>query len=200
MGWPRTPPVIAGSTATPASSRAGDDVRRRASLLAAIAALVSAVVVGGYPLLLSNSGLIVALAGLGLAGLVLGIATSFTSLSIVGVAVLVAEYLVALFLSGSSFDFLSAAYAVALLLLIELIDLANGWRVRTPVRAVVAERLRYLVTVVAVGATVAWLVAVAGTIVSSSLLLLVLGMLGAIAAIALPLHFARGVLASDEDS
>ena len=174
-------------------------MRRRASVLAGIAAVGCAVVVAGYPLLLSNFGLIIALAGLGLGGMVVGVATSLTSLSILGVAVLVAEYLVALFLSGSSFDFLSAAYAVALLLLIELIDLANGWRGRPPVRGVVAERLRYLVTVVAVGAVVAWLAAVAGTIVSSSLLLLVFGMLGAIAAIALPLHFARLVLASDED-
>jgi hypothetical protein len=174
-------------------------VRRTASVLAAIAAIASAVIVGGYPLLLSNSGLIIALAGLGLGAMAAGIATSLTSLSIAGVAILVAEYLVALFLSGSSFDFLSAAYAVALLLLIESIDLAEGWRIRPPVREVVVERLRYLVTVVAVGAVVAWMAAVAGTIVSSSLLLLVLGMLGAIAAIALPLHFAREVLASDED-
>jgi hypothetical protein len=53
--------------------------------------------------------------------------------------------------------------------------------------------------VVAVGALVAWLAAVAGTIVDSSLFLLVLGALGGIAAIALPLWFVREVLASNDE-
>jgi hypothetical protein len=172
---------------------------RRGSFVAAIPAICCAVVVAAYPLLLSGSGLIVALAGLGLVAMAVGIATAVTSLSIAGVAMLVAEYVVALFLSGSSFDFLSAAYAVALLLLIELVDLAGVWRVRPPARAVLAERLRYLVTVVAVGALVAWLAAIAGTLVNSSLLLFVLGMLAAVGAIALPLRFARETLVSDED-
>jgi hypothetical protein len=143
--------------------------------------------------------LIVTLAGLGLVAVGAGAAAALTTLSIVGAAVLVAEYLIALFISGSSFDYLSAGYAVALLLLIELVDLATTWRVHVPPRAVLLERISYLVTVVAVGALVAWLAAVAGTIVDSSLFLLVLGALGGIAAIALPLWFVREVLASNDE-
>jgi hypothetical protein len=173
-------------------------VRLRAGAVAAFAAVCCGAVVAGYPLLLSRSGLIAVLAGLGLSAVAAGAAGALTTLSIVGAAVLVAEYLIALFISGSSFDYLSAAYAVALLLLIELVDLAVTWRLHPPPRAVLAERVSYLVTVVAVGALVAWLAAIAGTIVDSSLLLLVLGALGGIAAIALPLYFAREVLSSDD--
>jgi hypothetical protein len=172
-------------------------VKARAGVAAAFAALLCSVIVAGYPLLLSNSGLIWALAGVGSAAVIVGAATALTSLSIAGAAVLIAEYLIALFLSASSFDYLSAAYAVVLLLMIELIDLAGAWRTHPPPRPVLAERVAYLVTVVAVGATVAWLAAVAGTLVNSSLLLLVLGALGGFAAIALPLYFAREVLAAD---
>jgi hypothetical protein len=172
---------------------------RGAWLIAMIAAICCAAMVAGYPLLLSGSGFIVTLGGLGLVAMGMGVGRAAPALSIAGVAVLLAEYVVALFISGSSFDFLSAAYAVALLLLIEVVDLARAWRARPPVREVLAERLRYLVTVVAVGAVVAWLVAIAGSIVSGSLLLLALGMLGAVGAIALPLHFAREVLSSDAE-
>jgi hypothetical protein len=164
----------------------------------ALAALCCCAIVAGYPLLLSHSGLIVALATLGSGAVIAGAATSLAGLSIAGAAVLITEYLIALFLSGSSFDYLSAAYAVVLLLMIELIDLAGAWRPHPPSRPVIAERVAYLVTVVAVGATVAWLAAVAGTLVNSSLLLLVLGALGGFAAIALPLYFARQVLASND--
>jgi hypothetical protein len=65
-------------------------------------------------------------------------------------------------------------------------------------RVVLVERLRYLVVVVAAGAVAAWLAAIAGTIVESSLLLLIVGALGAIGAVALPLYLARQVLAFDE--
>jgi hypothetical protein len=172
-------------------------MRARAGMAAALAAFCCCVILAGYPLLLSNSGLIWALASLGSGAALAGAATSLTSLSVAGAAVLIAEYLIALFLSASSFDYLSAAYAVVLLLMIESIDLAGAWRTNSPPRAVLAERVAYLVTVVAVGATVAWLAAVAGTLVNSSLLLLVLGALGGFAAIALPLYFAREVLAAD---
>jgi uncharacterized membrane protein len=172
-------------------------VRSPAGFAAVLAAVCCGVIVAGYPLLLSHSGLIVALAGLGSGALLAGTLAALTALSIAGAAVLIAEYLIALFLSGSSFDYLSAAYAVVLLLLIELIDLAGAWRVHPPPRAVLVERVVYLVTVVAVGATVAWLAAVAGTLVNSSLLLLVLGALGGTAAIALPLYFAREALGTD---
>jgi hypothetical protein len=171
---------------------------RRAALVATGAAICCDVLVSGYPLLLSGSGLILALALFGLGSIAVGVVGGFLSVSIAGVAILVAEYLMALFISGSSFDFLSAAFAVALLLLIELVDLAEAWRREAPDRIVLLERLRYLVTVVALGAVVAWLAAIAGTIVSSSLLLLVLGALGGIGAVALPLYLARDVLASDE--
>lgn len=173
-------------------------MRPRAGLAAGFAAVCCGAIVAGYPLLLSRSGLIAALAGLGLGAVAAGALGAFTALSIAGAAVLVAEYLIALFLSKSSFDYLSAAYAVALLLLIELVDLAGAWRILPPPRPVLAERIVYLVTVVAVGAVVAWLAAVAGTLVNSSLLLLALGAVGGIAAIALPLHFARETLVSDD--
>jgi hypothetical protein len=173
-------------------------VKSKAAFAASAAAIACGIIVAGYPLFLSGSGLIAALAGLGLGAVAGGAVAALTSLSIVGTAVLVAEYLIALFISGSSFDYLSAAYAVVLLLLIELVDLAAAWRTGPPPRAVLAERLSYLVTVVAVGSVVAWLAAIGGTIVNSSLLLLVLGALGGIAAIALPLYFAREVLTSDD--
>jgi hypothetical protein len=173
-------------------------LKTRAAFVASTIALACGIVVAGYPLLLSDSGLIAVLGGLGLAAVAAGAIGAFMSLSIAGTAVLVAEYLIALFISGSSFDYLSAAYAVALLLLIELVDLAVGWRQDRPPRGVLVERLSYLITVIAMGALVAWLAAVAGTAVNSSLLLLVLGALGGLAAIALPLYFARAALASDE--
>jgi hypothetical protein len=84
-----------------------------------------------------------------------------------------------------------------MLLLIELVDLIGSWRASAPPRPVVAERMLYLVTVVAAGTLVAWLAAVAGTLVNSSFLLLLLGAAGAAAAIALPLYLARQVLAGD---
>jgi hypothetical protein len=171
---------------------------RAAGSLATAAAICCGILVAGYPLFLSGSGLIVAFAALGLGSLAAGVGGGFVAVSIAGIAILVAEYLTALFISGSSFDFLSAAFAVALLLLIELVDLAEAWRQEPPLRTVLLERLRYLITVVAVGAVVAWLAAIAGTIVNSSLLLLVLGALGGIGAVALPLYFARATLASDE--
>ena len=175
-------------------------MKKLPAILAATAALICGLLVAGYPLLLSRSGLIATLGALGLVGLAAGTFAALPSLSIVGVALLVAEYLVALFISSSSFDYLSAAYAVTLLLLIELVDLAGTWRTDPPLKGVLTERLRYLVVVVAVGALVAWLAAIAGTIVDSSLLLLVLGALGAIGAIALPLYFAREVLAADKEN
>ncbi len=177
---------------------------RGASLAAALAALCCAILVGGYPLLISRSGLIVALAGLGVgalaAGAVAGVAASAgaTGVTLAGAVVLVAEYLIALFISGSSFDYLSAAYAVMLLLVLELIDLATSWHAAPPRREVLGERLTYLITVLSAGALLAWLAAVAGSITTSSLLLLILGALGGAGAIALPLRLAREVLAADE--
>ena len=174
-------------------------MRKAAAVFIAAATISCGAVVAGYPLLLSGSGLIVALGGLGLASLAIGLFATLPAASIIGAGLLVAEYLIALFLSGSSFDFLSAPYAVMLLLLIELVDLAESWRAEPPLRAVGIERIRYLITVVAVGALVAWLAAIAGAIVNSSFLLLVLGALGGIGAIAVPLYFARDVLASDDN-
>ncbi|MEA2506914.1 MAG: hypothetical protein QOH48_1532 [Actinomycetota bacterium] len=171
---------------------------RGAGSVATGAAICCGVLLAGYPLLLSGSGLIIALAVLGSGLVAVGLFGGFLAVSIAGIAILVAEYLTSLFISGSSFDFLSAAFAVALLLLIELVDLAEAWRQETPQRTVLLGRLRYLITVVAAGAVVAWLAAIAGTIVNSSLLLLVLGALGGICAVALPLYFARAALASDE--
>jgi hypothetical protein len=178
-------------------------VRSGVWLAAAVAALCG-ILVGGYPLLISHSGLIVALAGVGVGTLaagalasVAGIASA-TSVTLAGAVILIAEYLLALFISGSSFDYLSAAYAVMLLLLIELTDLVAAWHGTPPRREVLIERLRYLVTVLSGGAILAWLAAIGGATTDSSLVLLILGALGGLGAIALPLYLAREVLASDE--